>query len=135
MKQKTWDETRARALLAEGKSDLEVAEMVGATVGALRSWKSKNGLTQKRSAPAKSETVKAAAETPPKPPPISSLPVEVSFSYDGCAVSLTASDMARALWGSQYLRRILEDIEAVGEREREREREREPWPELTAKAA
>lgn len=133
MKQKTWDETRARALLAEGRSDMEVAEMVGATIGALRSWKNRNGLTQKRKAPVKSETVKPAAETLPKPPPISTLPVEISFSYDGCTISLTAPDMARALWGSQYLRRILEDIEAVGERERERERE--PWPKLTAKAA
>lgn len=120
MKQKTWDETRARALLAEGKTDLEVAEMVGVTLGALRAWKGRNGLTQKRTAPAKDKTVKPAAVAPPKTPALLGLPVEVSFSYDGCTVSLTAPDMSRAVWGSQYLRQILADIEAVGERERER---------------
>lgn len=116
MKQKTWDETRARALLAEGKTDLEVAEMVGATLGALRAWKGRNGLTQKRTAPAKDKPAKPAAVTPPKAPTLLGLPVEVSFSYDGCTVSLTAPDMPRAVWGSQYLHQILADIEAVGER-------------------
>lgn len=119
MKQKTWDEARARALLAEGKTDLEVAEMVGATLGALRAWKGRNGLTQKRSPKAKGEAAKPAAATSSPPPALLGLPVEVSFSYDGCTVSLTAPDMPRAVWGCQYLRRILDDVVAVGERERE----------------
>lgn len=115
MKQRTWDETRARALLAEGKTDLEVAEMVGTTLSTLRAWKSRNGLTQKRGAKPKDETAKPTAATRPVSSNLPELPVEVSFSYDGCTVSLTAPDMPRAIWGSQYLRQILANIEAVGE--------------------
>lgn len=124
MKQRTWDVTRAQALLAEGKTDLEVAEMVGIAPSTLRAWKSRNGLTQKRGAKTTGEVVQPTTETKLVSPNLLGLPVEVSFSYDGCTVSLTAPDMPRAIWGSQYLHQILADIEAVGERERERERAR-----------
>ena len=35
MKRRTWDEKRARQLYEEGKSDVDIADMVGATAGAI----------------------------------------------------------------------------------------------------
>ena len=59
MKQSTWDTEQARQLLEAGKSDLEVAEVVGVSLPALKSWKQRNGLARPR-------TVKAAADGQPK---------------------------------------------------------------------
>lgn len=56
-----WDKERARALLAEGKSDLATAEAVGCPVATLRSWKAREGLTKKREAPSNTEQINAMA--------------------------------------------------------------------------
>ena len=48
MRQPDWDTVRARQLLEEGQSDLQVAEAVGASLTALRSWKQRNGLIRPR---------------------------------------------------------------------------------------
>ena len=45
MKRRTWDENRARQLYEEGKSDVDIADMVGATAGAIAAWRSRNRLT------------------------------------------------------------------------------------------
>lgn len=41
MKKRTWDTERAQQLLDEGHDEATVAEMVGVTVAALRSWRYK----------------------------------------------------------------------------------------------
>lgn len=56
-----WDKERARALLAEGKSDLATAEAVGCPVATLRSWKAREGLTKKRGEPSNTEQINAMA--------------------------------------------------------------------------
>lgn len=56
-----WDKERARALLAEGKSDLATAEAVGCSVATLRSWKAREGLTKKRGEPSNTEQINAMA--------------------------------------------------------------------------
>ena len=43
-----WDRERARALIAEGKKDPEIADMVGCSLPAFRSWKQREGLAKKR---------------------------------------------------------------------------------------
>ena len=43
-KEVLFDENRARALFAEGKSDLEIAEMLGISVYAFATWRRKNGM-------------------------------------------------------------------------------------------
>ena len=48
MRQPDWDTVRARQLLEEGQSDLQVAEAVGASLTAIRSWKQRNGLVKPR---------------------------------------------------------------------------------------
>ena len=58
------DETRARALFEEGKSDLDIAEMLGVSVYAFATWRRKNGLNR----PKGGEAQRKASHTPkPKP--------------------------------------------------------------------
>lgn len=45
MKRRTWDENRARQLYEEGKSDVDIADMVGATASAIAAWRRLNRLT------------------------------------------------------------------------------------------
>ena len=138
---KAWDETRARQLYEEGKSDLDIADMVGASVGAITAWRHRNRLKSKNptprkalertSAPAKVPpienpaqtpvvTVEPAADTTDKPnldAPILCGPVELSFSIAGCSCSLSAPDTTAASWAAKYLCGIVENF-AVRERER-----------------
>ena len=43
-----FDEARARALFAEGKSDLDIAEMLGISVSVFVSWRRSNGMERPR---------------------------------------------------------------------------------------
>ena len=43
-----FDEARARALFAEGKSDLDIAEMLGISVSVFVSWRRSNGMKRPR---------------------------------------------------------------------------------------
>ena len=58
------DETRARALFAEGKSDLDIAEMLGVSVYAFATWRRKNGLNRPKGGAAQH---KASPAHEPKP--------------------------------------------------------------------
>lgn len=40
----TFDKDRARALYAEGKTDVEIADMIGATASAVKAWRRREGL-------------------------------------------------------------------------------------------
>ena len=58
------DEARARALFADGKSDLDIAEMLGVSVYAFATWRRKNGLNRPKGGAAQQK----ASHTPkPKP--------------------------------------------------------------------
>ena len=68
-----FDENRARALFAEGKSDLEIAEMLGISVYAFATWRRKNGMKRPKGGerlemqkPPKSKVCKAQPPTPPE---------------------------------------------------------------------
>ena len=68
-----FDETRARELFAEGKSDLDIAEMLGIGVYAFAAWRRKNGMKrprggdmQKMEQKAKSKRCKAQPPMPPE---------------------------------------------------------------------
>lgn len=58
------DETRARALFEEGKSDLDIAEMLGVSVYAFATWRRKNGLNRPKGGAAQH---KASPAHEPKP--------------------------------------------------------------------
>ena len=67
------DETRARALFEEGKSDLDIAEMLGVSVYAFATWRRKNGMKRPKGGerwemqkPPKSKVCKAQPPTPPE---------------------------------------------------------------------
>ena len=62
MRQYAWDKNRARELLAEGKSDIDVADSVGCALTTLRSWKSREGLTKTRSGPSNKDQINALAK-------------------------------------------------------------------------
>lgn len=124
MKIKSWDEIRARQLYEEGKSDLDIADMVGATVGAITAWRHKNHLKSKnppaRKPPKNTSPATSAVsldsestDTPQtlKMPEISG-PVELSFSIAGCACSLSAPDIPSASWTAKRLCRMVENFAA-----------------------
>ena len=63
------DETRARALFAEGKSDLDIAEMLGVSVYAFATWRRKNGLNRPKGGAAQQKARTAAKQKPCKAQP------------------------------------------------------------------
>ena len=68
-----FDEDRARALFAEGKSDLDIAEMLGISVSTFAAWRRKNGMKRPMggAAPRKDRTAakqKPCKAQPPIPP-------------------------------------------------------------------
>lgn len=69
-----FDETRARELFAEGKSDLDIAEMLGIGVYAFAAWRRKNGMKQPKGGERKKMEQKATSKRckaqPPMPPEI-----------------------------------------------------------------
>lgn len=72
MPTKTWDETRARQLLDEGLDDTAIADMVGATESAIRSWRGRNRLKlkTKTSRPhSKTATEESKADPTPRTEP------------------------------------------------------------------
>lgn len=58
-----FDENRARELFAEGKTDLEIAEMLGISVYAFATWRRKNGMKR----PTGGELKKMEQKAKPKP--------------------------------------------------------------------
>lgn len=72
-KEVLFDENLARALFAEGKSDLEIAEMLGISVYAFATWRRKNGMKRPKGGerwemqkPPKSKVCKAQPPIPPE---------------------------------------------------------------------
>ena len=68
-----FNEDRARALFAEGKSDLDIAEMLGISVSTFAAWRRKNGMKRPMggAAPRKARTAakqKPCKAQPPMPP-------------------------------------------------------------------
>lgn len=127
MKQKSWDEVRARQLYEEGKNDIDIADMVGASVGAITAWRHRNHLKSKNP-PLRKKTAaqKAPAETraeafsnvlPSIPPSVEEVPcavmwpIEVSFSFGDCVCSLSAPDIERARLAAAYLSKSVAELE------------------------
>lgn len=69
-----FDETRARELFAEGKTDLDIAEMLGIGVCAFATWRRENGMMRPRGGDRKKMEQKAKPKhckaQPPMPPEI-----------------------------------------------------------------
>ena len=68
-----FNEDRARALFADGKSDLDIAEMLGISVSTFATWRRKNGMKRPKGGerlemqkPPKSKVCKAQPPTPPE---------------------------------------------------------------------
>ena len=62
-----FDEDRARALFAEGKSDLDIAEMLGISVTAFAAWRRSNGMKRPRGGNMSAWSKPGHAQ-PPMPP-------------------------------------------------------------------
>ena len=70
-----FDENRARALFEEGKSDLDIAEMLGVSVYAFATWRRKNGLNRPKGGAAQHKASpahepKPCRAQPPTPPEV-----------------------------------------------------------------
>ena len=66
-KEVLFDENRARALFAEGKSDLDIAEMLGISVKQFAEWRRKNGMKRPRGGNMSAWSKPGHAQ-PPMPP-------------------------------------------------------------------
>ena len=68
-----FDEDRARSLFADGKSDLDIAEMLGISVSTFAAWRRKNGMKRPMGGAAQHKTSpvhkqKSCRAQPPMPP-------------------------------------------------------------------
>ena len=95
-KEVLFDENRARALFAEGKSDLEIAEMLGISVYAFATWRRKNGMKRPMggAAPRKDRTAakqKPCRSQPPIPPEVEIPELESSPETSGSGSQATVA--------------------------------------------
>ena len=119
-KQADWDKERARILMAEGKKDLEIADAVGCSLSAFRSWKQREGLVKKREEKRPADAPPAAgtgvgddgrvglepAPTDQIAPVGRGIPVGLSLCLGGCAVTIEAPDLVRAVRVLELLQKI-----------------------------
>ena len=106
------DEARARALFAEGKSDLECAEMLGVSVYAFATWRRKNGLNRPKGGAVQRKPIatpkkKPCRVQPPIPPEIET-PEHVSDAAGGC--SHASMNVPRKQDSAEELGRVLLDL-------------------------
>lgn len=103
-----WDRERARRMLEEGKTDLEVADAVGCPLTTLRSWKHRAGLTKVKQGDGETPLAKAApAEGLATKKEQTS--VNITLCLAGCKVSIEAPDMERACRALNALRGLEND--------------------------
>lgn len=78
-KEVLFDENRARALFAEGKSDLEIAEMLGVSVYQFGEWRRKNGMKRHAGGrvPGTKKVKQAPCRAQPPMPPEAEMPAPV----------------------------------------------------------
>lgn len=108
-----FDENRARALFAEGKSDLEIAEMLGISVYAFATWRRKNGMKRPKGGkrlemqkPPKSKVCKAQPPTPPE----AELPAPEPAPETAAPVSHSPMAVQQKQDSAEELGRVLLDL-------------------------
>lgn len=92
-----FDETRARELFAEGKSDLDIAEMLGIGVYAFAAWRRKNGMKRSTGGERKKMEQKAKPKRCKAQPP---MPPEIEMPQPGPATA-TAAPGSHSLLSAQ----------------------------------
>lgn len=102
-----WDRERARQLLEEGKTDLEVADAVGCTLTAFRSWKYRAGLAKAKREGALPEIKDMTAETTKAKK--ERIPVRIHFCLLDCSVVIEAPAMESAIHALNALRGVEND--------------------------
>ena len=108
------DEARARALFADGKSDLDIAEMLGVSVYAFATWRRKNGLNRPKGGAAQQK----ASHTPkPKPcraqppmPPEAETPAPEPAPETAAPVSHSPMAVQQKQDSAEELGRVLLDL-------------------------
>ena len=112
-KEVLFDENRARALFAEGKSDLEIAEMLGISVYAFATWRRKNGMKR----PTGGELKKMEQKAKPKPcraqmpiPPEVEIPELESSPETAAPVSHSPMAVQQKQDSAEELGRVLLDL-------------------------
>lgn len=106
-----FNEDRARALFAEGKSDLDIAEMLGISVYAFATWRRKNGMKRpkggerwKMQKPPKSKVCKAQPPTPPEAEfPAPEPAPETSWSGSQATVAAVETEISAGRLGQTLL--------------------------------
>ena len=113
-KEVLFDENRARALFAEGKSDLEIAEMLGISVYAFATWRRKNGMKRPMGGAAPRKDRTAAKQKPcrsqPPTPPEAELPAPEPAPETAAPVSHSPMAVQQKQDSAEELGRVLLDL-------------------------
>ena len=109
-----FDENRARALFEEGKSDLDIAEMLGVSVYAFATWRRKNGLNRPKGGAAQHKASPAHEPKPcraqPPMPPEAETPAPESAPETAASVSHSPMAVQQKQDSAEELGRVLLDL-------------------------
>lgn len=103
-----FDEARARALFAEGKSDLDIAEMLGISVSVFVSWRRSNGMKRPRGGNMSAWSKPGHAQPPM--PPEAETPAPESAPETAAPVSHSPMAVQQKQNSAEELGRVLLDL-------------------------
>lgn len=103
-----FDENRVRALFAEGKSDLDIAEMLGISVSTFAAWRRKNGMKRLRGGNMSAWSKPGHAQ-PPMPPEVET-PVPEPAPETAAPVSHSPMAVQQKQDSAEELGRVLLDL-------------------------
>lgn len=111
MKKISWDTEAARAMYDAGKSDREIAEVLGISRNTVYHWRFVQNLpSNTRKVERQKKTEPKAAPSRPLALPAMKGPVELSVELDGRAFALRAPDLEGAAWIHGYAGQLLEGM-------------------------
>lgn len=108
-----FDENRARALFAEGKSDLDIAEMLGISVYAFAEWRRKSGLKRPKGGALQNRTKRtnpAPCRAQPPMPPEAEMPAPEPAPETAAPGSQAPMSTLQKQTSAEALGRVLLDL-------------------------
>lgn len=112
-KEVLFDENRARALFAEGKSDLEIAEMLGISVYAFAAWRRKSGMKRPKGGALQNRTKRtnpAPCKAQPPMPPEAEMPAPEPAPETAAPGSQAPMSTPQKQTSAEALGRVLLDL-------------------------
>lgn len=104
------DENRARALFSEGKSDLDISEMLGININAFKTWRKKQGMLRPRGGDMRAFRKPGFAQPPM--PPEAEIPEPEPAPETAAPGSQTPMSAPQKQTSAEALGRVLLDLAA-----------------------